>query len=433
MRTLPLAALVASALALSACSVDAPSDDPQKAKSADTGWLGDTSYELGATVTSTVKQRAEGEYADLATSEDLQLQLLDAQWKFAKNALSAAGYHLNQLADTVKIVSKRVEGGTVTIEYQAQVDLLHELDRPEPPTLDQIATKRFALKLPLEPSGAYARADGKCHKDDDGGPSGDYNLYYYFDAERAGCPLAMHTASLTIDKVYERKTVYPEYDQLLGELGGGKAGFRAALLPAEGDDDRMSRFDAHRQMLERDLRLTGKRVEGDKILRFAYGRGSVAIEIDLFDPTKIDFTPTFRAALGKYQLVFFNGHSRYGTRDYLTDEAAFSKSYQIVMMHSCRSYPYYTRQVFRAKASDADPTGWAGADVVATGESSYPTDSPRTLKPLLIGLLDGMVAASEGNARQAPSWLAIVKKMNDATFGIMYGVAGVRTNRWAPR
>src|SRR5690606_10199500 len=118
--------------------------------------------------------------------------------------------------------------------------------------------------------------------------------------------------------------------------------------------------------------------------------------IDLFDPTKASLTPQFRSALAAYQLVFFNGHSIYGTRDLLSDEASFSDQYQIVMMHSCRSYPYYVRQVFRAKATSDDPTGWAAADVVATGESSYPNDSPRTLKPLLEGLLAGMASAASG-------------------------------------
>jgi hypothetical protein len=204
-------------------------------------------------------------------------------------------------------------------------------------------------------------------------------------------------------------------------------------VPAEGDYDPMSRFDVHKRMLETELRITPENIEGGKAVRFTYTKANVAIAIDLYDPTKTELTPQFRSALSKYQLVFFNGHSVYGTRDLLTDDASFSDRYQIVMMHSCRSYPYYVRQVFRAKATSEDPSGWANADVVATGESSYPTDSPRTLKPLLEGLLDGMALAESGTGAGAPSWNAIVKKMNDRTSGIMYGVAGVRTNTWKPR
>lgn len=101
-------------------------------------------------------------------------------------------------------------------------------------------------------------------------------------------------------------------------------------------------------------------------------------------------------------------------------------------MHSCRSYPYYTRQVFRAKATEEDPTGFALADVVATGKSSYPGDSPWALKPLLQGLQQGIVAVHEERYSDAPTWLSIVSEMNKAAWGILYGAAGVRTNTWQP-
>jgi len=204
-------------------------------------------------------------------------------------------------------------------------------------------------------------------------------------------------------------------------------------VPATGDYDPMSRFDAHREMLENELGLVGEKVDDGKATRYTYVKGDVAIAIDLFDPTRAGLTPQFRSALSNYQLVFFNGHSVYGTRDLLTDESSFQSRYQIVMMHSCRSYPYYVNQIFRAKATGAEPTGWAGADVVASGESSYPTDSPRTLRPLLESLVDGMAKAKNANGAGAPSWNSVVKKMNDRTSGIMYGVAGVRTNAWKPR
>lgn len=422
---------VASVLPLFAfgCSAEA-GDDAESADSAQTGWLADTSFELGASFRSTVQQRATGAWADLMTSEDQQVALVDAQWKFAKHAVEAAGYHLNQLADTVTIVDKREDNGVVTLTYEAKVDLIKEIRSGQtPPSIEQIQPRALSLKLPQRPTTAYADARGKCVDTSDGSPSGEYNFYYYFDATAEGCALPTVDVTVSIDEVYPRGTVYPEYDRLLEDLGNGKRGFRAALLPAEGDYDPMSRFDAHRRMLERDLGLVGERTPDGKVMKFSYARGDVAIGVDLFDPTKIDFTPQFRAALGDYSLVFYNGHSRYGTREFLTDRASFSSKYQIVMMHSCRSYPYYVRQVFRAKATSEDPTGWLGADVVATGESSYPTDSPRTLRPLL----EGMVAADGAGGRGAPNWLSIVKKMNDRTRGIMYGVAGVRTNVWAPR
>ncbi|HVH47737.1 MAG TPA: hypothetical protein VM925_35620 [Labilithrix sp.] len=401
----------------------------------DTGWLGDTSFELGGTIASTVTQKAEGEWADLATNEELQIALVDAQWKFAKNRLKKVGYHLNQLADTVRVTNVKTEGDLVSLTYEAKVDLLRELASGQnaPPTLEQLDQRSVALKLPVQPLRAFADARSRCVDTRDGVPDGERNFYYYFDVDAPGCELPTVSVNLDVTEVYPRQIAFPEYDQLLATDIGGKKGFRAALVPATGDYDPMSRFDAHKRMLETDLRLRGEPVEGGRALRFTYTKGNVAIEIDLFDPMKTALTSQFRAALGDYQLVFFNGHSVYGTRELLTDEASFSDRYQIVMMHSCRSYPYYVRQVFRAKATGEDPTGWAMADVVATGESSYPTDSPRTLSPLLQGLLDGMAAANDGTGASAPSWNAIVKKMNDRTSGILYGVAGVRTNAWKPR
>jgi hypothetical protein len=103
------------------------------------------------------------------------------------------------------------------------------------------------------------------------------------------------------------------------------------------------------------------------------------------------------------------------------------------MIHSCQSYAYYTRQVFRAKATAEDPSGFALADVIATGKSSYPTGSPPTVRVLLESLMDGMVAIDRGEPKSAPDWLGIAARMKGSTWGdIMYGVAGVRTNEWRP-
>ncbi len=102
-------------------------------------------------------------------------------------------------------------------------------------------------------------------------------------------------------------------------------------------------------------------------------------------------------------------------------------------MHSCQSYAYYTRQVFRGKASLEDPSGFAKADVVATGKSSYPAGSPKTLRVLFQSLMKGMTAIENGDSDDAPDWITISNNIRKAAYGdILYGVAGVRTNRWRP-
>jgi hypothetical protein len=418
----------------SACAGQAP-DGPGGAGGpggkTDTGWISDSAFEASATVRATLTHAAEGEWAALATDARLQEQIVDAQVKFAKNTMAAEGWHVNQLVDKVRVTSVTRDGAKVTLAYEATVDLLHERSGALP-TLESLPKRRFTVPLPVDPVGVRERAEQRCAEGEDGHAVSEYNYYYYFTPAKAGCDLALHEAPLEITEVYQDRKVYPEYDQLLQPLAGDARGFRAAILPNEGDDDPLSRFDVHKRMLERELKLTGTDATDGTYRRYVYARGRTQIVIDLFDPTKVAFTDNFHAALRAYTLVFYNGHSAYGTEQFLTDRAAFSDRYQIVMMHSCRSYEYYARQVFRAKATAADPTGFVLADVVATGESSYPTDSPRTLKPLLRALLDGIAAVDGGTPAAAPTWLSIVRQMNDLTSGILYGASGVRANVWQP-
>jgi hypothetical protein len=423
-------ARVALALLLAAC---APEDGGSAAGGgrgkADTGWVGDTSFEIGADLSGRIvvsNERA-------ATDRALQEQLVDRQLAFGKNAMARAGYHLNQLAERVPTIEVSTAEGKVTLRYAARVDLIREKGADDPvPGLASLSPRTFELKLPLDPEGVHGRAGEKCAEPDGDHSLADYNYYYYFAADKEGCDEPLASATLRLREVYAARAAFPEYDQLLRDLGGERVGMRAAILPNLGDDDPLERFARHQKMIEGELELEGKRSVDGSYVRYALAQGKVELVIDLFDPTRGSFTTSFRKALGEYDLVFYNGHSAYGTQPFLANKDAFSRRYQIVMMHSCRSYPYYARQVFRAKASAEDPTGFALADVVATGESSSPNDSPRTLRPLLEGLFAGLVAVQGGEPEKAPTWLSIVGKMNAATYGIYYGAAGVSSNRWTP-
>ena len=160
--------------------------------------------------------------------------------------------------------------------------------------------------------------------------------------------------------------------------------------------------------------------------------------IDLFDPTQAGwsrsgFEAIFRNTLKDYSFVHYNGHSSYGSKHLLDDPDAFSDTYQIIVMHSCQSFAYYSRQVFRAKATASDPQGFAMADVVATGKSSYPSGAPRTLNVLLDSLMYSMEAINNGTPEKAVDWITISEGIKNSTWGdILYGVAGVRSNSWQP-
>ena len=216
----------------------------------------------------------------------------------------------------------------------------------------------------------------------------------------------------------QSKLAYPEYDQLLELLPSGARGFRAAVLPGEA-------YESLKDHLESDLLLEGTQEQG--YIRYRLEGKGVAIVVDLYKSAY-----SFRSALGDYQLLFYHGHSNYGTNNYLTDRSAFSDKYQIVAMNSCRTYSYYARQLFEAKATPADPTGWAAADFVATVHSNWIAYSDATIVPLLESLLAAIEAVHRGEPHLAPDWLSILKKMDAMDRDTLYGAAGVRTNSWRP-
>ena len=431
-------ALVSGALGCGGAEVvDASSGDgADQAGKADSGWLGSDSFEVNALVTGQVSFPATGDWEELATDPTLQNRLVDLQLKFIKTTAEGHGWRFNQLADTVEVTHTEEIDGHVTLHYEAVVDMLGRL-RGALPTLDELDPREFPAIVPVIPDD-FSFSDMKaCSKTDDSHSVADYNFHYYFAPEQEGCAITLNEASVEITEVFERPITYPEYDQLLQEIDEETTGFYAALVPNRGDSDPLSRFNAHAEMLEQDLGLEGTDAEDGSYRRYIWNKDGVAIIIDLYDPTDIpwssSFAASFREKLATYTFVHYNGHSSYGSKHLLDDPDSYSDAYQILSIHSCQSYAYYTRQVFRGKATEADPSGFALADVIATGKSSYPSGSPPTLRVLFTSLMDGMVAIRAGNPESAPDWLTITERISSATWGdILYGVAGVRTNAWQP-
>ena len=402
----------------------------------DSGWLGTDSYEVAAVVRGTVMQSATGDWADIATDANLQSRLIDQQLKFVKTTAESHGWRLNQLADTVQVRSVYDTGAGIQIEYEAVIDMLGRFNGSLP-RLSELDPRVFAAVVPVAPTNVTYQEMNACAEADGGHSIRDYNFHYYFKPGKADCELAVNESEVEITQVFERPNTYPEYDQLLQVLDGNTLGFATALVPNRGDNDPASRFDAHAKMLENELNLTGVELEDGKFRRYTWIENGVGIIIDLYDPTKLDwsssFAKRFRDRLSQYTFVHYNGHSSYGSKHLLDDPNSYTDAYQIISMHSCQSYAYYTRQVFRGKATANDPSGFAGADVVATGKSSYPSGSPPTVRVLLTSLMKGIQATKSGNRSAAPSWLEITEQISNATWGdILYGIAGVRTNVWRP-
>ncbi|MCA9524635.1 MAG: hypothetical protein KC609_26895 [Myxococcales bacterium] len=432
--------LLFALLVVSGCGARSTIDDPgtNPGGKDDSGWIGADTFEVQATVRSTVRQRATGDWSGLAEDKALQLELVDNQLKFIKNSAEALGWRFNQLAESVSVTSVEIDGDEVVIVYSAEVDMLGRLPRDgKVPSLEKLDPKLFSAKVPVAPIAFGYTEIANCSEGEDGHSVASYNFHYYFTPDKEGCTLPLVDAEVEITKVFDRPVTYPEYDLLMQPFDDGTVGFRAALVPNRGDEDPASRFKAHAKELEEGLGLTGETVDDGKIRRYIWKKGNVKIVIDLFDPTKLswteDFYANFRAQLKSYTVIHYNGHSAYGTQHLLDDPDAFSDRYQIISMHSCQSYAYYTREVFRAKATESDPSGFALADVVATGKSSYPTGAPPVIATLLDSLMTGMLAIDRGEREKAPDWISIAKQFNYVTYGdIMYGVAGVRTNSWQP-
>lgn len=436
---LPFLTLGVSALA---CSVPAGGETkaptPGTGK-ADSAWLASDTYELGGVARGTVYQAATGAWSALAESEELQLTLIDEQIRFAKNTSEDVGYRLNLLADEVVVQSATVEDDRVRIDFEVTVDLIANIPASGvPANVSELSTTAFTAPVPAEPIGIFDRVGDACAEGDGSHDVSALNYAYYYKPTLPGCELEFSDMEIVVTEIFERPAVYPEYNLLRNDLGDGYHGFFAAIVPAQGDHDPKSRFDAHRQMLEQSLGLEAEALGNGLGTRFIWREGSSAIVIDLYDPTAVSYTRSFRSALSQYQLILYNGHSNYGTMQLLSEPDSFDPSiYQIVMMHSCQSYAYYTRQVFRGKATTEDPKGWAHADVVATGESSYPKGSPKTLEVLLESLMRGLVAVEDNRPQSAPDWLNIVETMNTIEKAydggsILYGAAGVRENTWQP-
>lgn len=412
-----------------------PSEPAPEARSsvggkADTGWVADNSYELGGWLESKLVRKAGWPYAELATDRKQQETLIDHQVKYCKKTLSKRGFHFNQLAESIAKLEVSVEGETVTLTYRARVDMIgHRNPDADYPRLEDLDERELDVPLPLDPTGVYSRAGEDCAEGWHPYSLGEHKYYYYFAPDKEGCKdkVEQHAAKLTIDTVYPEKTAYPEYDRLLRALDDkGSVGFSAAIMPT--DDNGQTQFEGHKRRIEELFQLAGKGEEQDegKLLRYTVVQDGATAIIDLYNPEKIYFWSTWRKALGSYDVLYYDGHSNYGTYDMVNDPGEFADRYQVLMIDSCRSYAYYARQVFTSKG------GFDKADVVGTGESNPFYVAPKVMGHLLKGLVQGVAALKRNAPRDAPSWQTIISWMNDDAYHVYYGAAGVRDNAWQP-
>jgi hypothetical protein len=152
----------------------------------------------------------------------------------------------------------------------------------------------------------------------------------------------------------------------------------------------------------------------------------------------------FAELLRHHEILVYNGHSFYGSLSVLNDPANYpADRYQIIMMNSCWSYAYYTKQVFAAKATTTDPRGWRDADVVNNSEKGWSYDMEATTRLLLTNLFVGAEVGGTAAGRRY-TWQAIISALNDTArhrhelYGVpgshpeLYGAGGVKDNLFSP-
>jgi hypothetical protein len=479
LRTLAPAAL----LALAACAADGatsdqiPSFEDYVDGKEDTGYVGTRAAEMEAVLRGEVEVRLPGRSpSELETTaaalranpNDWNLRTVTGQVteqiKYARNALKAEKLDLNLEGGAPTFSTVTVIDGGLVLAYELKVESLVKFKELEERGLApaDLVGKVVEPKLPRRPDGLFERIGAACATDPDTGgdvPAADlgaHNLFYYFDPARTGCSLGaadLVTAHYEIRSSLDAPTVYPEYDRLVAD---GKVTMAVIFGQIEhgelkpGDWGFLS-FNT----MTRALRNQGfAKVEsfpdnrGQKMKKTF--PGGLVVEIDLWTPVSFaDSVPReeanekFRAAMRASEIVYYNGHAFYGSLTVLDEPTAYpTDTYQIIFMDACWSYAYYTKQVFRNKATETDPLGWELADVVNNTEPGI-TGSEETAAILWENVFKGAAAAHSGASSSLYSWNNMIKYMNEhAEWRArqrtshpdpeIYGASGVRTNRFDP-
>ena len=385
------------------------------------------------------------------------------QIKLAKNQLHANKLHINLLGGEFEVLDLALNDTELTIRYRMQADTLvtykelEELDVSAQELLD----KSYDVTIPADPRDLFSKYGETCASGHDPGHLAENSFFYYFDPHVEGCDLAMSPeASFTVHSLLPQTQTYPEFDKLVedGRLEIVIFFGAAETVPYGGDWGVMVW-----RSFEVDIRLRGfEKIDSDLLFGQRYQRevnGLVEV-IDLISPYDIhslgqDSDAFFGEMFHDHEIVFYNGHSFYGSLNVLNARENYPENgYQILFMNSCWSYEYYTKQVFDHKITDEDPRGWDLGDVVNNTQPAYFSQMHDSSRVLLFNLLIGAEGMGKDDQGRHFSWQNIIAALNDSAQGKcpwdidepsdcrfffpkeskheVYGVAGVRTNSFTP-
>lgn len=443
----------------------------------DTGYVGSAAAEVEATLTGHVRvmlpNRTATDIQDLATRLTTEAnpwasEISDAvteQTKYARNTLSSQKLNLNLEGGSPHYTAATPIEGGLDVSYELKIESLVKFRELATAglTIQDLVGRTIDLRLPLQPAGLYERVADTCATDADE-PNGVVdphelradNYFFYFDPARTGCRLTnddLVTATYHVESSVDAPKVYPEYDRLVAD---GRIDMTAIFGQIEHGtltdedpgnysfDDFTSAFTRRGFELAEELpNGAGHRLEK----RYA---GGLLVSLTMYAPSTVsDDVPRetanmiFQNALRNSEIVYYAGHAFYGSLSVLDDPTVYPMDrYQIVFMDACWSYAYYTKQIFRNRATAQDPTGYANADVVNNTEPGI-TGSELTAANLWGNLFRGADAVFAHRSAAKYSWNTLVKYMNehaearanardDGSNAEIYGVSGVTSNRFHP-
>ena len=441
----------------------------------DTGYVGDRAIELEATLSSRVVIALSAKTDEARTAELERAKTspravfwaaVTSQIKHGRIQLRRETFQLNlERGDATYGTPEAVETG-IAVDFSIDVDTLVKLkDLPEDQDPAGLVGKKTALQLPLDPVAVFEAGGAACASNDDGSALAEdahleaVNYFYYFDPDRESCKLAdeglLHAASFEVRSSLDATEAYPELDLLADD---GELSMVAVFGQIKHGE--LQRWDwgwiAYEDFADA-LRAQGfTRTDqlGDEesfgeVLEKTYP-GDLRVSVSLYNPVSVaedrdrsEVDALFKELLKDNELIYYNGHSFYGSLSVLRDADAFPKdTYQIVFMDSCWSYAYYTKQVFQSKTTDADLDGMKWADVVNNTEPGI-TGSHETAFLLWRYLFEAASAHRAGESTRPYSWLNLIRFMNQSaderasrrtthTAPEIYGVSGARDNAYQP-
>ncbi len=443
----------------------------------DTGYVGNRAAEIEASFTGHVEVAQPGKTAEELEAIAAELRENPRSWshrditnqvteqiKYARNVLKAQKYDLNLEGGSPAFSTITVGPESLTLAYTVEVESLVKFKDLEERGLTpaDLIGNVIDVTLPVLPAGLFERTGNQCATDTDTGDQpaaedlGAHNLFYYFDPVREGCPMVetdLVVAKYQVTSSLDAPTVYPEYDQLVadGKITMVTIFGQITHGELESNDWGFISFNT----FTRKLRYLGF----DKTETFADNRGhqmrrtypgGLEIIVDMYTP--VDFADdvpreesneVFRTAMRSHEIVYYNGHAFYGSLKVLDEPSAYPEdTYQIIFMDACWSYAYYTKQIFRNRATEADPDGYALTDVVNNTEPGI-TGSEATAVVLYQNIFRGAAAVHAGGNPNLYSWNNMTAYMNAHAEERaarrtthpdpeIYGASGVRTNSFQP-